>query len=67
MFIDVDRESRLALQRSAMFWSTNIHDELHSAPMEREQSFRAGSINITSERQEKLGVSDWVKVPVEKV
>jgi hypothetical protein len=26
----------------------------------------AGSRNITSERQEKLGVSDWVKVLVEK-
>ncbi len=25
------------------------------------------SINISLERQEKLGVSDWVKVPVEKV
>jgi hypothetical protein len=24
-------------------------------------------MNISSERQEKLGVSDWVKVPVEKV
>jgi hypothetical protein len=26
-----------------------------------------GSINISLERQEKLGVSGWVKVPVEKV
>ncbi len=43
-----------------------IGEIFRSSGAEQEKGRRV-AINISLERQEKLGVSDWVKVPVEKV
>ena len=53
------------IESPSSFGATHVE---HSAPTElRKKRRRRVAINISLERQEKLGVSDWVKVPVEKV
>ena len=67
MFIDRTLDVRInSVRRSGI--QLDCATQNHSAPPNGAAwCVLPGSINMSPERQEKLGVSGWVKVPVEKV